>query len=324
MQDEGPYNLRPFLCQAMSTAFLFPGQGSQHVGMGLELYQQLPTARAVFDQADAQLGFALSALCFEGPEEQLTDTINQQPALFVASMAMWQAMGDDPLGPDGNGWPKPAFVAGHSLGEFSALAAAGALSFSDGLKLVRRRGELMKAAGECEPGAMAAILALDVRAVENICNQASELTGRPVQVANDNCPGQVVISGDDVALPKAMELAQVAGARKVVKLPITIAAHSSLMVSAAAEFAQMVDETPIQPPRVPVIANVTAEPLVTPAAIREELKAQLTSAVAWTASINYLIQQGVDTFVEVGPGDVLLGLVKRIDRKAKRMKPGIV
>jgi len=306
----------------MSTAFLFPGQGSQHVGMGLELYQQSPAARAVFDQADAQLGFALSALCFEGPEEQLTDTINQQPALFVASMAMWQAMGD-PLGPEDSNWPEPAFVAGHSLGEFSALAAAGALSFSDGLKLVRRRGEVMKAAGERTPGAMAAILALDVPAVESICIQASELTGRPVQVANDNCPGQVVISGDEAALAKAMELAQAAGARKVVKLPITIAAHSSLMVSAAAEFAQMVDETPIQSPRVQVIANVTAEPVATPTAIREELKAQLTSAVAWTASINYLVQQGVDTFVEVGPGEVLLGLVKRVDRQAKRMKPKI-
>ncbi|HEX6385299.1 MAG TPA: ACP S-malonyltransferase [Anaerolineae bacterium] len=306
----------------MSTAFLFPGQGSQHVGMGLELYTQLPAARAVFDRADAQLGFALSTLCFEGPEDELTDTVNQQPALFVTSMAMWQAMGDPP-GSGNHHSPVPAFVAGHSLGEFSALVAAGALSFSDGLALVRRRGELMKAAAEREPGAMAAILALDVPAVQSICVQASELTGRPVQVANDNCPGQVVISGDETALAQAMELAQVAGARKVVKLPITIAAHSTLMVPAAAEFARAVDETPIQPSRLPVIANVTAQPLMTPAAIREELKAQLTSAVAWTASIRYLIQQGVNTFVEVGPGDVLLSLVKRIDRTTKRLKPEV-
>lgn len=289
------------------------------MGMGLELYQQSPAARAVFDQADEQLGFALTALCFEGPEEQLTDTVNQQPALFVTSIAAWQALGD-PLSEGSSNWAHPFFVAGHSLGEFSALAAAGALSFRDGLALVRRRGELMRAAGEQAPGAMAAILALDVTAVETICGHASELTGRPVQVANDNCPGQVVVSGDEVALAKAMELAQAAGARKVIKLPITIAAHSSLMAPAAVEFGRLVDETPVHPPRVPVIANVTAEPLGTAEEIRQELKAQLTSAVAWTKSINYLVQRGVNTFVEVGPGDVLLGLVKRIDRKVKRVK----
>lgn len=296
----------------MSSAYLFPGQGAQHVGMGLELYQNTPEARAVFDQADEQLGFALSTLCFEGPEETLTDTVNQQPALFVTSMAMWQRM-------QAQGWELPAYVAGHSLGELSALTAVGALSFADGLSLVRKRGELMKAAGEREPGAMAAILALDIPTVQQICEQASNDSGA-VQVANDNCPGQVVISGDEDALMRAMALAEEAKARKVVKLPITIAAHSRLMASAAEAFAQAVDATPIQAPSVPVIANVTAQPLTTPDQIREELKAQLTAGVSWTDSMNYLLAQDVDTFVEVGPGDTLLSFMKRIERKANRVK----
>lgn len=297
----------------MSTAYLFPGQGSQHIGMGHDLYDREPAARAVFDRADEQLGFPLSRLCFQGPEEELTDTANQQPALLVTSIAIWQVMqqGD---------WPRPSFLAGHSLGEFSALVAAGSLTFADGLALVRRRGELMKAAGEREPGAMAAILALDATQVEAICQQAQTTTGRPVQLANDNCPGQLVISGDQEALTEAMRLAEAAGARKVVRLPISIAAHSTLMASAAADFAQAVDATPIAPPAVPVIGNVTAQPLTTPEQIRLELKAQLTAPVRWTDSITYLTQQGVDTFVEAGPGDVLLGLVKRIDRTAKRLK----
>lgn len=296
----------------MSSAYLFPGQGSQHVGMGLELYQNTPEARAVFDQADEQLGFALSTLCFEGPEDTLTDTINQQPALFVTSLAMWQRM-------QAHGWEMPAYMAGHSLGELSALTAAGALSFADGLRLVRQRGELMKAAGEREPGAMAAILALDMPTVKEICEQASDEHGA-VQVANDNCPGQVVISGDESALTRAMTLAEEARARKVVKLPITIAAHSRLMASAAEAFGRAVDETPIQAPNVPVIGNVTANPLTTPEQIREELKAQLTAGVAWTESMNYLLAQDVDTFVEVGPGDTLLSFMKRINRKANRVK----
>ena len=296
----------------MSSAYLFPGQGSQHVGMGLELYQNTPEARAVFDQADEQLGFALSAICFAGPEETLTDTVNQQPALFVTSMAMWQRM-------QAQGWEIPAYMAGHSLGELSALTAAGALSFADGLRLVQQRGELMKAAGERKPGAMAAILALDIPTVKAICEQASDETGA-VQVANDNCPGQVVISGDEVALTRAMELAEAAKARKVVKLPITIAAHSKLMASASKAFALAVDETPIQAPSVPVIGNVSAQPLTTAEQIRDELKAQLTAGVAWTDSMRYLLDQGVDSFVEVGPGDTLLSFMKRIDRKTNRVK----
>ncbi|MFZ0548281.1 MAG: ACP S-malonyltransferase [Candidatus Promineifilaceae bacterium] len=297
----------------MSVAFLFPGQGSQHVGMGFDLYQTQPVSRAVFDLADQQLGFSLSDLCFNGPEEELVDTVNQQPALLVTSIAILRAM-------QAAGSADPEFVAGHSMGEFSALVAAGSLTFTDGLALVRKRGELMKEAGEKRPGAMAAILALETNKVEAICDEAAQKTGQPVQLANDNCPGQLVISGDETALAEAMELAQAAGARKVVKLPISIAAHSELMRSAADGFARAVDDTPLAPPRMPIIGNVSAQPLTTPEAIRAELKAQLTSSVRWTDSMTHLTQQGVDTVYEVGPGDVLLGLMKRIDRSVNRKK----
>jgi [acyl-carrier-protein] S-malonyltransferase len=281
--------------------------------MGFDLYQAQPVSRAVFDQADKQLGFSLSELCFNGPEESLVDTINQQPALLATSIALLRAM-------QTSGTADPDFVAGHSMGEFSALVAAGSLTFTDGLTLVRKRGELMKAAGERQPGAMAAVLALDAETLTAICVDASEKTGRPIQVANDNCSGQLVISGDETALIEAIRLAQEAGARKVIQLPISIAAHSELMASAAEEFARTVDETPIAAPRMPVIGNVSARPLTTPEEIRAELKAQLTSPVRWTDSMNYLVEQGVDTVFEVGPGDVLLGLMKRINRSVNRNK----
>jgi [acyl-carrier-protein] S-malonyltransferase len=281
--------------------------------MGFDLYQAQPVSRAVFDQANQQLGFSLSDLCFNGPEESLVDTVNQQPALLATSIALLRVM-------QTNGTADPAFVAGHSMGEFSALVAAGSLTFIDGLSLVRKRGELMKAAGERQPGAMAAVLALNASQLEAICAEASQKTGRPVQVANDNCPGQLVISGDETALTEAMALALAAGARKVVQLPISIAAHSQLMASAAEEFASAVDNTPIAPPRMPVIGNVTAQPLTTPEEIRAELKAQLTSPVRWTDSMNFLVEQGVDAVYEVGPGDVLLSLMKRINRSTARNK----
>jgi [acyl-carrier-protein] S-malonyltransferase len=279
--------------------------------MGHALFQRHPAARAVFDQADALLGFSLSQLCFFGPAETLTDTINQQPALFVTGLATWQVMQQAT-------WAPATYFAGHSLGEFTALVAAGALSFADGLALVRRRGELMKAAGEKNPGAMAAILGLDIDRLQQLCAAAAATTGEPVQVANDNCPGQVVISGDKGALAEAVRLAEKAGALRVIHLPITIAAHSPLMGGAAADFAAAVATTPFTTPSVPVIANTSAAPLTSPDAIRAELTAQLTGNVRWTESMRHLRAHDVEEFIEIGPGNVLTNLMKRIDRKAKR------
>ncbi|MBI3160360.1 MAG: ACP S-malonyltransferase [Chloroflexi bacterium] len=294
-----------------TTAFVFPGQGSQKVGMGRELAAQYPAARAIFDQADQILGYALSALCWEGPEETLNETLHTQPALYVHSLAALAVFRER--------FPvfRPAFMAGHSLGELSALAAAGALAFEAGLRLVRRRGELMKRAGETSPGGMAAILGLDIPQVENICAGASQ-GGETVQVANDNCPGQIVISGYSAAVARAVEDAKTAGARRAVALPVSVAAHSSLMASAQTDFTQAVETAAPQAPAVPVIGNVHARPLESAEDIRTDLAAQLTSRVRWTETIEYLKSQGVKAYVEMGTGSVLGGLIKRIDADAAR------
>jgi len=290
--------------------------------MAAALVAHYPVAKATFTEADDLLGFALSTLCFEGPEAALTDTINAQPALLTTSVAILRVLAQEL----GAGTPAatadPAtFVAGHSMGEYSALVAAGSLSFADGLLLVRERGRLMKLAGEEHPGLMAAILGLDEQVVATICAEASQ-GGQFAQVANDNCPGQVVISGDRAGMEAAMAALSAAGARKVVPLAVSIAAHSPLMQPAADELQAAIAATPIVAPTVPVIANTSAHPLTTADAIRAELVAQLTGSVRWTASMQFALQAGVTRFLEIGPGDVLTSLMKRIDRSAHRQAIG--
>ena len=293
--------------QANQIALIFPGQGSQAVGMGSNLVEAYPTAQQLFDRADELLGFQLSAIAWYGPENELNDTINTQPALYlhsIAALAVFRQFYPD---------LQPAYVAGHSMGELSALAAAGALSFEDGLRLVRTRGELMKKAGEVSPGSMAAILGLDIPKLDQLCAQASS-PGEIVQVANDNCPGQVVISGASAAIQRAMALATQAGARRVIPLAVSIAAHSPLMAHSQEDFKRAVDAAPIQDPIIPLVGNVTGTPLTSAQELREDLQAQLTSRVRWTESIQTMASLGVTTFIEVGTGSVLSGLIKRIDR----------
>lgn len=296
----------------MTTVYLFPGQGSQFVGMGQAMYDSIPAARDAFDQADQALGFDLTQLCFEGPEEALNDTYNTQPAILATSIAALRAL-------EAQGLESPAYVAGHSLGEFSALVAAEALTYEDGLRLVRRRGQLMKAAGEQSPGGMAAILALKRDQVDQLCEAVRQETGQYVGVANDNCPGQVVISGELDALERAVEDAKAQGARRAIPLAVSIAAHSPMMGEASQAFQEALDETPIHPPTIPIIPNATATPLSDPDEIRDALKCQLTSPVRWTESMAWIIDQGGSRFVEIGPKNVLSGLMRRIDRKVERL-----
>ena len=294
--------------------FLFPGQGSQHVGMAKELAEAYPAARAVFSEADDVLGAAISRICFEGPEDLLTDTINAQPALYVSSMAALCAIQDE-MGC----LPRPAFFAGHSMGEYTALAAAGCIGFADGLRLVRERGRLMKEAGARHPGRMVAVIGLDESVVAQICAESAAKRNGVAQIANDNCPGQIVISGDEDSIASAMSELERAGARRVIPLAVSIAAHCPLMEPAASQLRARIEATCVQAPLEPVIGNTSGLPLDSAAAICQELNAQLTGSVRWTSSMKHAVEAGVETAVEIGPGSVLTGLMRRIQRRAQRV-----
>jgi len=295
-----------------AVAFVFPGQGSQYVGMGKALCDVSETARRVFQRADEILGFALSKLCFEGPEPDLNDTINARPAILTVSVAClnvlrerWQASGE---------LMAPRYVAGHSLGEFTALVAADVIDFDTALLLVRERGRLMKENGLERPGGMLAVLGLGREALEAVVAEAS--AAGVITLANANSPGQSVLSGEALALDRAAELARSRGAARVVRLPITIASHSPLMARAAAQFGEIVARLPLRQPRIPVVANITGQILTSADDIRKELGDHILKPVQWTASVVEMITRGSAEFLEIGPGQVLSGLIRRINQDA--------
>lgn len=287
--------------QRTNTAWVFPGQGAQKVGMGKDLYETFPAARAVFQEVDAALGFPLSELCFNGPEEELRQTINAQPAIMTVSLACLAAARESTSIPD-----HPAFVAGHSLGEYSALVATGVLDLKDGILLVRERGRLMQEAGQRSPGTMAAIIGLDEWEVEDVCREAG------AEICNINSQSQIVIGGWRDAVLRAMDMAKARGARRVIPLNVSGAFHSSLMQPAAAGMAEALNAFTFRHPSVPIIANCTGQPLTTGESVRQELLQQVCRPVQWLRSVQYLLSEGVSTFVEIGPGRVLAGLIKSI------------
>jgi [acyl-carrier-protein] S-malonyltransferase len=302
---------------AKKLAYVFPGQGSQYVGMGKALYEASSAARHVFQQADDILGFKLSQLCFEGPAEELEDTINAQPAIMTVSMACLEAMRER-LEALGQSWQTPRFVAGHSLGEYTALVAAGALDFGDALRLVRERGRLMKESGDHRPGGMAAVMRLDRGTLELMCERASNETGQIVSVANANSPEQFVISGERTALDRAIQLIHEGSPRAtVVPLRISIASHSPLMQQAALRLAEIIDRSPLRDPQVPVVTNIAGQVRTSAEHIRGELASQMVAPVEWVGSVREMVANGVDTFVEIGPGQVLSRLIRRISSDVK-------
>ena len=324
-------------------AFVFPGQGSQAVGMGADVYQASPAARSIFQIADQAVGMRLSDLCFTGPEESLRQTINTQPALVATSLALLAALQeaagavttDHDVTQDPNlATPlRPSYVAGHSVGEYAALATTGSLPIADTIRLVRERGRLMHEAGAEFPSGMAAVLGLEAEVLQVVCAEATlktrahlDATQDPsrthpgagcVVVANDNAPGQIVISGAQDALESAMELARAAGARRVIPLSVSGAFHSPVMAPASEGMAHAVTLAPLRDAEIPLIANRTGLPITSAADLQRELAEQIESPVQWTGTIEYLLGQGVRVFVEIGAGQVLSGLIKRIAKGAE-------
>ncbi len=292
------------MSEPAKVAYVFPGQGAQSVGMGHDLYDNFASAKVLFKQADEVLGFPLSKLCFEGPEEELRLTVNTQPALLTVSYICLKVAQEA----SGGKLPAPAFLAGHSLGEYTALAAANVIDFATAVYLARERGRLMHEAGLKEPGGMVAIIGLNEETLIEVCNQ----TG--TQIANFNCPGQLIISGSMVNLPKAAEYAQAKGASRVVPLQVSGAFHSPLMQPAREGLFKIIAGLAFRDPAVPIIANVTAQPLTKAEEVKTELIEQLCNCVQWQRSIEYMIKNGVSTIYEIGPGKVLNGLIKRIDK----------
>jgi [acyl-carrier-protein] S-malonyltransferase len=301
------------MTESNKIAYVFPGQGSQKVGMGLDLYSNFESVKAIFQEADKTLGFSLSKLCFEGPEEELRQTMNAQPALVVMSFASYTAalsVGDNKK------IVKPLYLAGHSLGEYTALAIAGVLDFPTTVYLARERGRLMYEAGQITPGAMAAILGLDEQAVTSICSE----TG--TWLANINCPGQLVISGAKENIDQAIVLAKSRGAARALPLQVSGAFHSPLMQPASDGLSTIINKLTFREPVIPIIANTSAQPLNTSAEIKNELMQQLCHSVQWQRSVEYMIDKGVSTFIEIGAGNVLTGLIKRINKNVKTLNIG--
>jgi [acyl-carrier-protein] S-malonyltransferase len=301
------------MSEANKIAYVFPGQGSQKVGMGKDLYDSSEAARSVFQEADRVLGFPLSRLCFEGPEEELRSTNNAQPALLTMSIAAYRASIESV---DKTKVSAPAFVAGHSLGEYTALVLAGILDFASAVYLARERGRLMFEAGQKTPGAMAAILGLDEAVVKTICEE----TG--TWLANINCPGQLVISGAKENISKAVEIAKSRGAARAIPLQVSGAFHSPLMQPAVEGLALAMSKLNFKDAAIPVVANISAAPLISASSVKEELLQQLCNPVQWQRSVEYMAQNGTAVFIEIGAGNVLTGLVKRINKNVKTINIG--